>query len=63
MPTPRLAALLDLDGTLVDSVYLHVLAWQDALRLHGHHLPAWRIHAGTGMASPPPRPVRWPTRC
>jgi phosphoglycolate phosphatase len=43
------AAVLDLDGTLVDSVYHHVLAWQDALAAAGHHLPTVRIHAGIGM--------------
>jgi HAD superfamily hydrolase (TIGR01509 family) len=45
------AALLDLDGTLVDSVYHHVLAWQDALRDAGYDVPATRIHAGIGMGS------------
>jgi HAD superfamily hydrolase (TIGR01509 family) len=43
------AALLDLDGTLVDSVYHHVIAWQDALREAGYDVPAARIHAGIGM--------------
>ncbi len=47
----RPAALLDLDGTLVDSVYHHVVAWQDALREVGHDVPAVRIHAGIGMGS------------
>jgi HAD superfamily hydrolase (TIGR01509 family) len=51
MPDSPFAVLLDLDGTLVDSVYQHVLAWQDALRAHGHELPGWRIHAGIGMGS------------
>ena len=35
----QLAFLLDLDGTLVDSVYRHVLAWQEALRKSGLDLP------------------------
>lgn len=43
------AVLLDLDGTLVDSVYHHVLAWDEALSAAGHHVPLWRIHAGIGM--------------
>jgi HAD superfamily hydrolase (TIGR01509 family) len=43
------AVLLDLDGTLVDSVYQHVVAWDEALRAHGLHVPLWRIHAGIGM--------------
>lgn len=47
----RPAALLDLDGTLVDSVYHHVVAWQDALRNGGHEVAAVRIHAGIGMGS------------
>lgn len=45
------AVLLDLDGTLVDSVYLHVVTWAQALREHGHDIPMWRIHAGIGMGS------------
>jgi phosphoglycolate phosphatase-like HAD superfamily hydrolase len=49
--SPRSAVLLDLDGTLVDSVYHHVLAWQDALREGGYEVPAARIHAGIGMGS------------
>ncbi|WP_052665481.1 HAD family hydrolase [Nitriliruptor alkaliphilus] len=45
------ATLLDLDGTLVDSVYHHVVAWQDALREAGYNVAAARIHAGIGMGS------------
>lgn len=45
------AVLLDLDGTLVDSVYLHVICWHEALAEHGHEVPMWRIHAGIGMGS------------
>lgn len=45
------AVLLDLDGTLVDSVYLHVLAWSASLREHGHDVPMWRIHRSIGMGS------------
>jgi HAD superfamily hydrolase (TIGR01509 family) len=47
--TTEPAVLLDLDGTLVDSVYQHVIAWDEALSAHGHHVPLWRIHAGIGM--------------
>jgi beta-phosphoglucomutase-like phosphatase (HAD superfamily) len=36
--------LFDLDGTLVDSVYQHVLAWKDALDTEGIELSVWRIH-------------------
>ena len=46
------AVLLDLDGTLVDSVYQHVVAWQAALQAAGEHdVPQWRVHAGIGMGS------------
>jgi HAD superfamily hydrolase (TIGR01549 family) len=43
------AAILDIDGTLVDSNYQHTLAWYRALRQHGHVLPIWRIHRHIGM--------------
>lgn len=46
----RQAFLFDLDGTLVDSVYQHVLAWQDALRRSGIELSVWRIHRKIGMS-------------
>jgi beta-phosphoglucomutase-like phosphatase (HAD superfamily) len=36
--------LFDLDGTLVDSVYQHVLAWREALDQEGIELSVWRIH-------------------
>ncbi len=44
------AFLFDLDGTLVDSVYQHVLAWQDALDEAGIRLSVWRIHRKVGMS-------------
>jgi HAD superfamily hydrolase (TIGR01509 family) len=44
------AFLFDLDGTLVDSVYQHVLAWREALETTGIHLAAWRIHRRIGMS-------------
>jgi HAD superfamily hydrolase (TIGR01549 family) len=43
------AAILDVDGTLVDSNYHHALAWFRALRQHGQTLPIWRIHRAIGM--------------
>ena len=43
------AAILDVDGTLVDSNYQHALAWYRALRQHGHVLPLWRVHRHIGM--------------
>ena len=42
--------LFDLDGTLVDSVYQHVLAWHDALEAEGIELSVWRIHRKIGMS-------------
>lgn len=58
MPSPEpangsdrsLAVLFDLDGTLVDSVYQHVLAWREALEAAGIHLSVWRIHRKIGMS-------------
>jgi HAD superfamily hydrolase (TIGR01549 family) len=44
------AFLFDLDGTLVDSVYQHVLAWRDALDEMGLELSVWRIHRKIGMS-------------
>ena len=42
--------LFDLDGTLVDSVYQHVLAWREALDEEGIELSVWRIHRNIGMS-------------
>src|SRR6185503_4148832 len=42
--------LFDLDGTLVDSVYQHVLAWKTALDSEGIELSVWRIHRRIGMS-------------
>jgi len=42
--------LFDLDGTLVDSVYQHVLAWREALDREGIELSVWRIHRKIGMS-------------
>ena len=42
--------LFDLDGTLVDSVYQHVLAWKHALDAEGIELSVWRIHRKIGMS-------------
>ena len=44
------AFLFDLDGTLVDSVYQHVLAWREALEEAGIELAVWRIHRRIGMS-------------
>ena len=51
MSTARRTALVfDLDGTLVDSVYQHVLAWHHALLETGIELSIWRIHRRIGMS-------------
>jgi HAD superfamily hydrolase (TIGR01509 family) len=44
------AFLFDLDGTLIDSVYQHVLAWREATQAAGIELPVWRIHRQIGMS-------------
>jgi HAD superfamily hydrolase (TIGR01549 family) len=43
------AAILDIDGTLVDTNYHHTIAWYRAFRQHGIVLPLWRIHRHIGM--------------
>lgn len=45
----RSAAILDIDGTLVDTNYQHAIAWYRAFRAHGVTLPVWRIHRHIGM--------------
>jgi len=50
MALSKPAFLFDLDGTLVDSVYQHVLAWQEALEMCGIELAVWRIHRRIGMS-------------
>lgn len=47
---PRTSFLFDLDGTLVDSVYQHVLAWHEALESEGIQLSIWRVHRKIGMS-------------
>jgi HAD superfamily hydrolase (TIGR01509 family) len=43
------AAILDVDGTLVDTNYQHALAWYRAFRREGVVLPIWRVHRHIGM--------------
>ena len=43
------AAILDVDGTLVDTNYHHAIAWYRAFREHGLTLPVWRVHRHIGM--------------
>ena len=41
--------VLDIDGTLIDSVYAHVWSWREAFRVHGVVVPAWKLHRAIGM--------------
>jgi len=50
MPRRDTAFLFDLDGTLIDSVYQHVLAWKEALDAEGLDISVWRIHRKIGMS-------------
>jgi HAD superfamily hydrolase (TIGR01509 family) len=50
MQSQQTAFLFDLDGTLVDSVYQHVLAWREALEAESIELSVWRIHRKIGMS-------------
>lgn len=43
--------LFDVDGTLVDTTYLHAVCWWEALRQHDHDVPMAEIHRGIGMGS------------
>ncbi len=47
---PMKAMIFDLDGTLVDSVYAHVLAWQRAFAEAGIPIDGWRLHRRMGMS-------------
>src|SRR5512138_3513432 len=44
------ALIFDLDGTLVDTVYAHIFAWQKALAEAGMAIEGWRIHRKIGMS-------------
>ena len=49
-PAQAPAVLFDLDGTLIDSVYQHVLAWHEALLGAGIELSVWKLHRRIGMS-------------
>jgi len=55
MPTPMAdrvrGVLFDVDGTLVDTNYIHAVCWWEAFRQHGHAVPMARIHRAIGMGS------------
>jgi HAD superfamily hydrolase (TIGR01509 family) len=50
MARNKTAFLFDLDGTLIDSVYQHVLAWKSSLDQEGIQIPVWSIHRKIGMS-------------
>ena len=50
MTRPARALIFDLDGTLVDTVYAHVFAWQRAFTELGLPIDGWRIHRRIGMS-------------
>ena len=50
MSRTKTAFLFDLDGTLIDSVYQHVLAWKTSLDAEGIQIPVWSIHRKIGMS-------------
>src|SRR5947199_2045033 len=50
MPSSSPTILFDLDGTLIDTVYEHVLAWSAALLENGVQIPSWKIHRRIGMS-------------
>ncbi|MFH8682878.1 HAD family hydrolase [Streptomyces lydicus] len=51
MNTDRRAALFDVDGTLVDTTYLHAVTWWEAFRQSGHRVPMADIHRAVGMGA------------
>ncbi|GAB7029626.1 HAD family hydrolase [Streptomyces sp. NPDC021749] len=51
MTADRRAALFDMDGTLVDSTYLHAVTWWEAFRQAGHRVPTAAVHRTVGMGA------------
>src|SRR5581483_10156711 len=49
--SPQRGVLFDVDGTLVDTTYLHAVAWAEALRQYGHDIPMASVHRCIGMGS------------
>ncbi|WP_328460252.1 HAD family hydrolase [Actinoplanes sp. NBC_00393] len=47
----RPGVLFDVDGTLIDTTYLHAVSWWESLRQHDHDVPMAEIHRGIGMGS------------
>jgi HAD superfamily hydrolase (TIGR01509 family) len=48
---PEVGVLFDVDGTLVDTTFLHAVCWAEALRQHGREVPATEVHHAIGMSS------------
>lgn len=59
MTESRRGVVLDLDGTLVDTVFHHVLAWDAIFRAHGLVVELWRVQRAIGLSGP--RLVSWVT--
>ena len=51
MANNRAGVVFDIDGTLLDTNYLHVLAWRQAFRDTGHEVGMWRLHRAIGIGS------------
>ncbi|GIF70318.1 haloacid dehalogenase [Asanoa ishikariensis] len=49
--SPPVGVLFDVDGTLVDSTYLHAVTWWEGFRAGGHDVPIAQIHRAVGMGS------------
>ena len=47
----RAGVLFDVDGTLVDTTFLHAVCWAEALRQHGHDIPMANVHHAIGMST------------
>ncbi len=50
-PAPPTALVLDVDGTLLDTVYLHVIAWWEAFRAAGYEVSCFDLHRAVGRGS------------
>jgi beta-phosphoglucomutase-like phosphatase (HAD superfamily) len=51
MPADQRGVLFDVDGTLVDTTFLHAVYWAEALRQHGHQVSSADVHHAIGMSS------------
>jgi HAD superfamily hydrolase (TIGR01509 family) len=51
MAAKKYGVLFDVDGTLVDTTYIHATCWAEALRQNGHRVPSAQLHHAIGMSS------------